>query len=198
MRLTTLTAGTVLVAALAMPAAAQDPTGFLGKWKLDPVRSIGQVFAPPVNRPTPPPGSRPRARRGGSPANSPPAVRSAAQSPVEQTLSVKLDKGVLQVDQETGGSKQTVKYAMDGSETTIRQYLPPLEAPEEFKVTARWDGAKLVVEGTGEAEILESPVQVRVTETRWTEENGTIMIVESLVQIPGRPNTARRLVYIRE
>lgn len=198
MRLMTLATSSLLASVLALPAQAQDPASFLGKWKLDPVRSMGQVSAPPVHRPTPPPGSRPRPRRGVSPTQPPPASRTAPTGPVEQTLSIKFDKGILQVEQVTGGSKQTVKYAMDGSETTIRQYLPPLEAPEEFKVTSRWDGARLVIEGTGEAELEETTVQVRVTETRWTEDNGTTMIVETLVQIPGRPNAARRLVYIRE
>lgn len=204
MRRIAIGAGLVLVAALGRPAEAQDPGIFEGKWKLEMERSLGQVAPPPARQPARPAGTRPRARPGRVSGSAPPPaaanIPTGSGRPFEQTLTVKVDKGVLQIEQVTGGTKETFKYQLDGTPSRNRHYLPPLPETTDVTSTSRWDGPRLVTEGELEYEFEETgeTVKIHASETRYLTDEGATMVVETLVRIAGRPDVARRLVYSRQ
>ncbi|HET9372651.1 MAG TPA: hypothetical protein VFO19_20450 [Vicinamibacterales bacterium] len=77
-----------------------------------------------------------------------------------------------------GVESQTTTYKLDGSEsinTTGRATL---------KTKSRWEGAKLVTEGTQVVKTEQAEIKGTIKETRWLEKDGT-MVVETVRQIDG-------------
>jgi hypothetical protein len=77
-----------------------------------------------------------------------------------------------------GVEPQTTTYKLDGSESTN------VTGRTTLKTKSRWDGAKLVTEGTLATKTDQAEIKGTIKETRWLEKDGTL-IVETLRQIDG-------------
>lgn len=89
-----------------------------------------------------------------------------------------------------GGEPRVVRYALDGSESTSQA------GNTEIKARSRWDGDKLVTEGTQRAAVLLIRVTVKFKETRSVRDDGRTMVVESTFW-RGNDRTDRKLVFSR-
>ncbi|MCL4867295.1 MAG: hypothetical protein KJZ47_15485 [Gemmatimonadales bacterium] len=197
---------TCLLAGLALAAvpvaSAQDHPDFSGKWKYDAQLSEGPVTPPPQLRQMRPtqnsrrPGDASAGRLGGTPGIAP-VVPGQGRQGVEQTLTIKIDKGVLQLDQTTNGIKEGFKFKLDGSESENDFFAPRSQTPARLKTTSRWEGAQLITEGSGSANTDNGVVLVTFSEKRYLSEDGSQMIAEqSIATTGGRPVT-RKLVYVK-
>lgn len=190
------------MAAAAPTLSAQTPPDFSGKWKYDAALSEGPVTPPPQLRQmratqnSRRPGDASAGRLGGTPGIAP-VVPGQGRQGVEQTLSIKIDKGVLQLDQTTNGIKEGFKFKLDGSESENDFFAPRSQTPAKLKTTSRWEGTQLITEGSGSAETENGIILVTFSEKRYLSEDGSQMIAEqSIASTGGRPVT-RKLVYVR-
>lgn len=89
-----------------------------------------------------------------------------------------------------GGEPRVVRYALDGSESASQA------GNAEIKARSRWDGDKLVTEGTQRASVLLIRVTVKFKEIRYVRDYGRTMVVESTFWRGNEP-TDRKLVFNR-
>jgi hypothetical protein len=198
---------TILVAGLAIaaiPAAvvAQDSPDFAGKWKYDQAQSTGPVTGPPQLRQmratqnSRRPGDVSAGRLGGTPGIAP-VVPGQSREGTERTATIKMNRGVLEMDITTNGVKEGLKFKLDGSESQNDFFPPRAQTPVKLTTTSRWEGAQLITEGTGIQESQTGRLLFTFSEKRYLSEDGTQMIVEqSIASTGGRP-VERKLVYVK-
>ena len=173
-------------------AVAQDQPDFSGKWKYDAEQSEGPVTAPPqlrqmaATRNSRRPGDASAGRLGGTPGIAP-VVPGQGRQGVEQTISIKVDKGVLQLDQTTNGIKEGFKFKLDGSESENDFFPPRSQTAAKLKTTSRWEGAQLITEGSGSANTDNGVVLVTFSEKRYLSEDGSIGVVLGEIYLVGDP-----------
>lgn len=203
MRSLTLPAGLAAMLALAGPLPAQDPPpDFTGRWRWDQSQSRGVASGAPQIAPTRAtrnstrPGSTERGR-GATPGIES-TVPGAQREGTEQTQEIRVNNGVLEINQVTNGVRERFRFNLAGTEVE-NDFFPP-RAPEAVKLrtTSRWEGPVLVTEGSGSQRTQAGTILVTVTERRSLGEDGRTMVVEqSIVSTGGRP-LERRLVYVRQ
>lgn len=96
--------------------------------------------------------------------------------------------GSLTVEQQSGGQSRTIEYALDGSEMTVEAGNGTLS------VSAGWDGATLVTDGTQSIETGRGNFSLDITERRTLSSDGETLTVETTRGTP-RGNQTFRLVY---
>lgn len=89
-----------------------------------------------------------------------------------------------------GGQPQVVRYLLDGSESASQV------GNAEIKARSRWDGDKLVSEGTQQASVMLIRIMQTFKETRYVIDGGQTMIVE-FTSLRGNERTDRKLVFNR-
>lgn len=89
-----------------------------------------------------------------------------------------------------GGEPRVIRYALDGSESTSRA------GNAEIKARSRWDGDKLVTEGTQQASVLLIRISAKFNEIRYVSADDRTMVVESTFW-RGNEQTNRKLVFSR-
>lgn len=191
------------VLASAVPGlAAQDPPDFSGKWKYDAALSEGPVTAPPqlrqmaATRNSRRPGDASAGRLGGTPGIAP-VVPGQSRQGIERAATIKVNRGVLEMDITTNGVKESLKFKLDGTESQNDFFPPRAQSPVKLKTTSRWEGAVLITDGTGVQESERGDLLYTFTERRSLSEDGTQMIVEqSIASTGGRP-VERKLVYVK-
>ena len=124
-RVLTLAALAVLLGAPAATVSAQG-ADFSGTWNLD--RDSSEL---PQGRG----GGRGGGGRGGG-------GRGGRGRLMAETLVISQTAASVTVEQQSDGQSRSIEYALDGSETTVQQGNGTLT------VSANWDGATLVTEGT--------------------------------------------------
>ncbi|MDO8677696.1 MAG: hypothetical protein Q7R30_03925 [Acidobacteriota bacterium] len=89
-----------------------------------------------------------------------------------------------------GGEPRVIRYALDGSESTSRA------GNTEITARSRWDGDKLLSEGTQRASVLLIRITAKFKEVRHLSDNGQTMVAESTFW-RGNERTDRKLVFNR-
>lgn len=141
-------------------ALAQGKPNFSGTWELDLERTRAENKA--------------RASAAGGATMGGGNMMSAGGPPPVTAVTIAQTAGTVTVDRVSGQVMEKVVLKLDGTEsvtTTPRTTL---------KLKSRWDGAKLVSEGTTETKLSDGSGVVSATlkEVRWIEKDG-YMVVES-------------------
>ena len=164
-RVLALAALAVLLGAPAATVSAQG-TDFSGTWNLD--RDSSEL---PQGR-----GGRGGGGRGG---------RGRLMA---ETLVITQTAASVTVEQQSDGQSRSIEYALDGSETTVQQGNGTLT------VSASWDGATLVTEGTQSIETGRGNFTLDLTERRTLSSDGRTLTIETTRGTP-RGSQTFRLVY---
>ena len=164
-RVLALAALAVLLGAPAATVSAQG-TDFSGTWNLD--RDSSEL---PQGR-----GGRGGGGRGG---------RGRLMA---ETLVISQTAASVTVEQQSDGQSRSIEYALDGSETTVQQGNGTLT------VSASWDGATLVTEGTQSIETGRGNFTLDLTERRTLSSDGRTLTIETTRGTP-RGSQTFRLVY---
>jgi len=142
------------------------------------------------------PGDASAGRLGGTPGIAA-VVPGQGRQGIERTVTIKDNRGVLEMDITTNGIKEGLKFKLDGSESQNDFFPPRAQQPVKLKTTSRWDGSVLVTEGAGVQETPNGNLLFTFTEKRSLSEDGTTMTVEqSIASTGGRP-VERKLVYVK-
>ena len=171
-RVLALAAIAVLLGAPAATVSAQG-TDFSGTWNLD--RDSSEL---PQGR-----GGGGRGgggRRGGG--------RGGRGGLMAETLVISQNAASITVEQQSGDQSRTIEYALDGSETTVEVGNGTLT------VSASWDGAVLVTEGTQSIETGRGNFSFDITERRTLSSDGQTLTLET-TRVTPRGDQAFRLVY---
>ena len=165
-RVLALAALAVLLGAPAATVSAQD-TDFSGTWNLD--RNSSEL-----------PQGRGGGRGGGG--------RGGRGRLMAETLVITQTAASVTVEQQSDGQSRSIEYALDGSETTVQQGNGTLT------VSASWDGATLVTEGTQSIETGRGNFTLDLTERRTLSSDGRTLTIETTRGTP-RGSQTFRLVY---
>jgi hypothetical protein len=171
-------AGVFAAAAL---AAAQTPPNLAGTWVLDRDKTAARSAAPSGMRAGGPDGRAGAAAVGarGGPAT-PPEWR------ITQTAAALRAERAL-----PNGTTQTLVYKLDGSESTNANGRATLTT------RSRWEGGKLVTEGTQLIATEQGPVAGTLKEVRWLDKEGS-MVVETTRAIDENPPSTITQVFVRK
>ncbi|MCH2253736.1 MAG: hypothetical protein MK365_11295 [Vicinamibacterales bacterium] len=170
-RVLALAALAVLLGAPAATVSAQG-TDFSGTWNLD--RDSSEL---PQGRG----GGRGGGGRGGG-------GRGGRGRLMAETLVITQTAASVTVEQQSDGQSRSIEYALDGSETTVQQGNGTLT------VSASWDGATLVTEGTQSIETGRGNFTLDLTERRTLSSDGRTLTIETTRGTP-RGSQTFRLVY---
>ncbi|HJN45798.1 MAG: hypothetical protein QGI10_08880 [Vicinamibacterales bacterium] len=173
-RMMVMVAVAVLLGAPSLGVLAQG-TDFSGTWNLD--RDSSEL---PQGRG----GGRGRGGRGGGGGRG----RGGFGGLMADTLVISQSASTVTVEQQIGDQSQTIEYALDGSETSVAQGRGTLT------VTASWDGAALVTEGTQSIETGRGNFTLDITERRTLSSDGQTLTIEATRSTP-RGDQSFRLVY---
>ena len=165
-RVLTLAALAVLLGAPAATVSAQG-TDFSGTWNLD--RDSSEL-----------PQGRGGGRGGGG--------RGGRGRLMAETLVISQTAASVTVEQQSDDQSRSIEYALDGSETTVQQGNGTLT------VSASWDGATLVTEGTQSIETGRGNFTLDLTERRTLSSDGRTLTIETTRGTP-RGSQTFRLVY---
>ena len=165
-RVLTLAALAVLLGAPAATVSAQG-TDFSGTWNLD--RDSSEL-----------PQGRGGGRGGGG--------RGGRGRLMAETLVISQTAASVTVEQQSDDQSRSIEYALDGSETTVQQGNGTLT------VSASWDGATLVTEGTQSIETGRGNFTLDLTERRTLSSDGRTLTIETTRGTP-RGSQTLRLVY---
>ena len=166
-RVLTLAALAVLLGAPAATVSAQG-TDFSGTWNLD--RDSSEL---------------PQGRGGGGRGG---GGRGGRGRLMAETLVITQTAASVTVEQQSDGQSRSIEYALDGSETTVQQGNGTLT------VSASWDGATLVTEGTQSIETGRGNFTLDLTERRTLSSDGRTLTIETTRGTP-RGSQTFRLVY---
>ncbi len=111
-----------------------------------------------------------------------------AQAPKEATRVISQNAASITVEQQSSDQSRTVEYALDGSETTVAVGNGTLT------VTASWDGAVLVTEGTQSIETGRGNFSFDITERRTLSSDGQTLTLLT-TRVTPRGDRTFRLVY---
>ena len=165
-RVLALAAIAVLLGAPAATVVAQG-TDFSGTWNLD--RDSSEL---------------PQGRGGGGRG----AGGRRGGGLMAETLVISQNATSITVEQQSGDQSRTIEYAIDGSETTVKVGNGTLT------VSASWDGAVLVTEGTQSIETGRGNFSFDITEQRTLSSDGQTLTLET-TRVTPRGDQAFRLVY---
>ena len=165
-RVLALAALAVLLGAPAATVSAQG-TDFSGTWNLD--RDSSEL-----------PQGRGGGRGGGG--------RGGRGRLMAETLVITQTAASVTVEHQSDGQSRSIEYALDGSETTVQQGNGTLT------VSASWDGATLVTEGTQSIETGRGNFTLDLTERRTLSSDGRTLTIETTRGTP-RGSQTFRLVY---
>ena len=166
-----LAALAVLLGAPAATVSAQG-TDFSGTWNLD--RDSSEL---PQGRG----GGRGGGGRGGG-------GRGGRGRLMAETLVISQTAASVTVEQQSDDQSRSIEYALDGSETTVQQGNGTLT------VSASWDSATLVTEGTQSIETGRGNFTLDLTERRTLSSDGRTLPIET-PRGPPRGSQTFRLVY---
>ena len=166
-RVLTLAALAVLLGAPAATVSAQG-TDFSGTWNLD--RDSSEL---------------PQGRGGGGRGG---GGRGGRGRLMAETLVISQTAASVTVEQQSDDQSRSIEYALDGSETTVQQGNGTLT------VSASWDGATLVTEGTQSIETGRGNFTLDLTERRTLSSDGRTLTIETTRGTP-RGSQTFRLVY---
>lgn len=169
-RVLALAAITVLLGAPAATVSAQG-TDFSGTWNLD--RDSSEL----------PQGRGGGGRRGGGGGG-----RGGRGGLMADTLVISQTATSITVEQQSGDQSRTIEYAFDGTETTVEVGNGTLT------VTASWDGATLVTEGTQSIETGRGNFSIDITERRTLSSDGQTLTIDTTRSTP-RGDQTFTLVY---
>lgn len=161
-------AAPAFVLAASVAVFAQATPDFSGTWTLDPSKSE-----------MPQMGGMGGGRPGGG-------QMGGGMGPM--TITIKQTAEALTIDQKMGEMSRTVTYKLDGSESTN-----PGMRGGEMKSTSKWDGGKLVTEGTQTMSGPNGEMTIKSKEVRTLASDGT-MLVETTRETP-RGTTTSKLVF---
>ena len=182
-----------LVVAFAMiflSAPAQNGASFAGTWVMEPAASRGGGSSMSGGAmgggamsggPT---GATNGMRSGGATASMGPT---GGGGPIEVVVT-QTAASITMERRFPGVESQTTTYKLDGSETTN------VTGRTTLKTKSRWEGAKLVTEGTQVVKSDQAEIKGTIKETRWLEKDGT-MVVETVREIEGRPGSTIRQTF---
>ena len=88
------------------------------------------------------------------------------------------------------GGPETSIYKLDGSESTNQVQSP--EGPLAVKGTAKWEGARLVIETTREIQ----GMTITTREVRTLDATGKEMTIEAMTRSP-KGETTRKVVFVK-
>ncbi len=165
-RVLALAAIAVLLGAPAATVLAQG-TDFSGTWNLD--RDSSEL---PQGR------GGGGGRRGGG-------GRGGRGGLMAETLVISQNAASITVEQQSSDQSRTVEYALDGSETTVAVGNGTL------RVSASWDGAVLVTEGTQSIETGRGNFSYDITERRTLSSDGQTLTLETTRVTPRGDRTFR-------
>ena len=173
-RVLALAAIAVLLGAPAATVLAQG-TDFSGTWNLD--RDSSEL-----------PQGRGGGGRGGGGRRGGGGGRAGRGGLMAETLVISQNATSITVEQQSGDQSRTIEYALDGSETTVEVGNGTLT------VSASWDGAVLVTEGTQSIETGRGNFSFDITERRTLSSDGQTLTLET-TRVTPRGDQAFRLVY---
>ena len=176
-RVLALAAIAVLLGAPAATVSAQG-TDFSGTWNLD--RDSSEL---PQGRGG---GGRGGGGRGGGGRRG--GGRGGRGGLMAETLVISQNAASITVEQQSGDQSRTIEYALDGSETTVEVGNGTLT------VSASWDGAVLVTEGTQSIETGRGNFSFDITERRTLSSDGQTLTLET-TRVTPRGDRAFKLVY---
>ena len=104
-----------------------------------------------------------------------------------ETLVISQNATSVTVEQQSGDRSRTIEYALEGSETTVEVGNGTLT------VTASWDGAVLVTEGTQSIETGRGNFSLDITERRTLSSDGQTLTNETTRSTPRGDRTFRRV-----
>ena len=164
-----------IAALLGAPAATVSAQGtdFSGTWNLD--RDSSEL---PQGRGGGGRGGGGRRGRGGG----------GRGGLMAETLVISQNATSITVEQQSGDQSRTIEYALDGSETTVEVGNGTLT------VSASWDGAVLVTEGTQSIETGRGNFSFDITERRTLSSDGQTLTLET-TRVTPRGDRTFRLVY---
>jgi len=171
-RVLALTAITALLGAPAATVLAQG-TDFSGTWNLD--RDSSEL----------PQG---RGGGGGGGGGRGGGGRGGRGGLMADTLVISQTATSITVEQQAGAQSRTIEYAFDGTETTVEVGNGTLT------VTASWDGATLVTEGTQSIETGRGNFSIDITERRTLSSDGQTLTIDTTRSTP-RGDQTFTLVY---
>ncbi len=174
-RVLALAAITVLLGAPAATVSAQG-TDFSGTWNLD--RDSSEL----------PQGRGGGGRRGGGGGGRGGGGRGGRGGLMADTLVISQTATSITVEQQAGDQSRTIEYAFDGTETTVEVGNGTLT------VTASWDGATLVTEGTQSIETGRGNFSIDITERRTLSSDGQTLTIDTTRSTP-RGDQTFTLVY---
>ncbi len=173
-RVLALAAIAVLLGAPAATVLAQG-TDFSGTWNLD--RDSSEL-----------PQGRGGGGRGGGGRRGGGGGRAGRGGLMAETLVISQNATSITVEQQSGDQSRTIEYALDGSETTVEVGNGTLT------VSASWDGAVLVTEGTQSIETGRGNFSFDITERRTLSSNGQTLTLLT-TRVTPRGDRTFRLVY---
>lgn len=181
----------VLVLALATAAWAQGRPDFSGTWEMDTERTRAENRARAAAASGGAAGAAARAGGGGgsmgmAPASGGNTLSASGGAPAVTAVKVTQTQSSLTIDRISGQVWEKVVHKFDGTESTSSN------GNSTLKLKSRWEGAKLVSEGTSETKLSDGSgsITAAVKEVRWIEKPG-VMVMESTRTITGNSTGAQ-------
>ena len=180
MKLAALAVTGALAVLVAFPAGAQTPD-FSGTWQLDRDASV-----------LPERGAGPRGGRGGGPGRGGPGRGGGPGGfGAARTLVITQSSDLLTIEQQTPRGGRSVRYRLDGSESTS-------PGPRgDLVTTSSWDGATLLTVGTQEMSTPRGDFSMDIIEQRSLGADGLTLTVESVRMLPFG-EVASTLIYRKD
>jgi len=111
---------------------------------------------------------------GPRPANTMSAGGASLSGGAPAVTSVRISQtpGMLTIDRIAGSAPEKVAYKLDGTESVN------VNGRTTMKVRSRWDGARLVSEGTSETQLSDGSgsVSAAYKEVRWLDKDGSLVV----------------------
>lgn len=172
--------GVIALAFAGVTLLAQGRPDLSGEWTMDAARSRASSGAAAGGMM----GGGGMSAGGPRPANavSGGASMSGGGAPGVTSVRITQTSSALTIERVSGAAPEKVVYKLDGTESVN------VTGRTTTKVTSRWDGARLVSEGTSETQISDGSGAVSATykEVRWLDKDGSL-VVETTRALAGQP-----------
>jgi hypothetical protein len=119
------------------------------------------------------------------------AMSAGGARPAPSEITVRQTGGALTIAYAQGDATRQIVYTLGGAESVN------VSGSVTLKTTSRWDGVKLLTEGTQSVATSQGAVTATFKEVRFLEADGT-MVIETTRQPEGNQATTSRQVYAKK
>ena len=158
----------VTVAVVSAAPLAQSRADFSGTWEFDAARTAREA------------GAKPGGGRGGGSMGLSGGNGLAPAAPAPTVVRISQAAAALTVERVSGQVPEKVVHTFDGARSVS------VNGQSTLTLTSRWDGARLISEGTSETRLRDGSGSVTgtVKEVRWLEPDGTMAVETTRVVQP--------------